>query len=112
MGIEKIVDVPVVKQVDVPHRTTIEKIIEVPHVQHVEKIVEVPMVGETRQGNQHEVTNPVQAQRQVAPAEQVVMEMEGPSHPPVMGEQIVKEFVPPPVMMAPPIVTTAAPVIV
>merc|ERR1711988_383882 len=56
--------------------------------------------------------NPVQGMRQVAPAENVVMEMEGPAHPPVMGEQVVKEYVPPPppVMQMPPIVTTAAPV--
>merc|ERR1719223_1862060 len=81
--VEKIVDVPVVKQIDVPQRTTIEKIVEVPHVQHVEKVVEVPMVGETRAGNQHEVTNPVQGQRQVLPAETVVVEMTGPDHPPV-----------------------------
>ena len=39
------IDVPVMKQVEVPHITTIENIVEVLHVQVVEKIVEFPMAG-------------------------------------------------------------------
>merc|ERR1712232_114961 len=79
--VEKIVDIPVVKQVDVPHVTTIEKVVEVPHVQVVEKVVEVPMAGETIQGQQHHVNVPLPPVRHQAPAEHVHETVVGPELP-------------------------------
>merc|ERR1719450_575418 len=69
--VEKVVDVPHVKQVDVPQITTIKKYVDVPHVQTVEKIVEVPMLGEPIPGqHQHQHTH-LPVQREVHPAEEI-----------------------------------------
>merc|ERR1712176_1648124 len=89
--IEKIVDVPVVKQVDVPQVTTIEKIVEVPHVQTVEKIVEVPMVGQTLQGAQTSTEVALPPIRQQAPAETVTVNEIGPDLPAEAAPQVIKQ---------------------
>merc|ERR1719478_1151881 len=68
------------------------------------------MVGETKQGNQHERTDPLPPVRQVAPAENQVVEMAGADLPAVKGEQVLKAAPPPPMPSLPPVVTTAAPV--
>merc|ERR1740139_1046485 len=72
--VEKIVDVPVVKIVEVPQIQTISKIVEIPYTQVVEKIVEVPVVGDTIAGLQKHVTMNLPVERQEMPAE-VVQEM-------------------------------------
>merc|ERR1711953_1166760 len=78
---EKIVDVPVVKQVDVPQITTVEKVVEVPHTQVVEKVVEIPMAGQTTQGAQRHHDVPLPAIRQQQPAEHVTITAVGPDLP-------------------------------
>merc|ERR1712176_1546496 len=102
--VEKIVDIPVVKQVGVPHVTTIEKVVEVPHVQVVEKIVEVPMAGETIQGHQHSVTVPLPPVRHQAPPEHVTEHVVGPDLPAEHGGQMV-QAAPPPMTYAAPVTT-------
>merc|ERR1712083_299608 len=62
--VEKVVDVPVVKQVTVPQITTVEKVVEVKQKQCVEKVVDVPMVVDTIEGNQHHVPRQLPVQRQ------------------------------------------------
>jgi len=77
--VEKVVDVPHVRQIDIPHITTIEKHVDVPHVQTVEKHVEVPMVGDTIQGTiTHQHTH-LPVQREVHPAE-VIHQVEQGMH--------------------------------
>merc|ERR1712176_1292682 len=102
--VEKIIDIPVVKQVDVPHITTIEKVVEVPHVQVVEKVVEVPMAGETIQGQQHAVNVPLPPVRHQAPAEHVTETVVGPDLPAEHGGQMV-QAAPPPMTYAAPVTT-------
>eukprot|EP00440_Ansanella_granifera_P034039 gb/GFBE01036925.1/.p1 GENE.gb/GFBE01036925.1/~~gb/GFBE01036925.1/.p1 ORF type:complete len:126 (+),score=49.01 gb/GFBE01036925.1/:1-378(+) len=79
--IEKIVDVPVVKQLEVPQIQTIEKIVEVPFVQVVEKVVEVPQVGQTLQGTTTEQHVSLEPQRQEHPAQVVQQVLAGPDLP-------------------------------
>jgi hypothetical protein len=67
--VEKIVDVPQVRQVDVPHITMVDKHVEVPHHQVVEKVVEIPMVGDEIQGMQNHTHNHLPVERQQHPAE-------------------------------------------
>merc|ERR1711953_1511297 len=78
---EKFVDVPVVKQVDVPQVTTVERVVEVPHTQVVEKVVEIPMAGQTTQGAQRHHDVPLPAIRQQHPAEHVTVTAVGPDLP-------------------------------
>ena len=50
--IERIVDAPHVKQVEVPHATTVEKHVEVPHMQTGVKVEVVPMMGDSMPGKE------------------------------------------------------------
>merc|ERR1712014_453888 len=97
----------VVKQIDVPQITTIEKIVEVPHMQTVEKIIEVPVAGQTLQGRQHHVNVQLPAVRQMGQAETVTVTEYGPDLPAEIAPQVVKAAPPP--MPAPAPVTYAAP---
>merc|ERR1712187_913134 len=106
--VEKIVDVPVVKQIDVPQVTTIEKIMEVPHVQTVEKVVEVPVVGQTMQGQERHVNVPLPPVRQMGQTETVTATEMGPPLPAEHAGQVIKAAPEP--MPAPAPVMTAAPV--
>merc|ERR1711957_398981 len=65
----RIVDVPQIRQVDVPHITRVDKHVEVPHHQVVEKIVEIPMVGDEIEGMQNHTHNHLPVERQQHPAE-------------------------------------------
>merc|ERR1711981_157008 len=94
--VEKIVDVPVVKQIEIPQITTVEKIIEVPQSQTVEKVVEIPMVGETKQGNATSVNVPLPAVRQQGPAETVAVTEWGPDLPVETSQHIKPQVMPAP----------------
>merc|ERR1712086_1153206 len=117
--VEKIVDVPVVKQVDVPHVTTVEKIVEVPHTQVIEEIMEVPMVGQTLQGNQHHTEQQLPSIREQAHPEVHETHEHGGSLPAEHGGVVHKEYQQPvmqyqqPVMQQPvmqqPVMQYAAP---
>jgi len=84
--IEKIIDVPVIRQIEVPHIQTVEKIVEIPYIQTVEKIVEVPTVGETMAGFQKTVTVNLPVQRQEMPTEYVQEMSWGPPLPSEQGQ--------------------------
>merc|ERR1712014_187549 len=104
----------VVKQIDVPQITTIEKIVEVPHMQTVEKMIEVPVAGQTLQGRQHHVNVQLPAVRQMGQAENVTVTEYGPPLPAEHAGQIVKQApapmpAPAPVMTAAPVMTMPAP---
>ena len=43
--VQKAVDVPVIKQVEVPQVQTLEQIVEIPQIQAVERIVEIPQAA-------------------------------------------------------------------
>ena len=43
--VQKVVDVPVIKQVEVPQVQTLEQIVEIPQIQTVERIVEIPQAA-------------------------------------------------------------------
>merc|ERR1711953_165743 len=88
--VEKVVDVPVVKQVEVPQIQTIERIVEVPFVQTIEKIVEIPQVGEAIQGQQTHTTSTLEPMRQVAPAEMHEELVMGAAHPLEAGTPVFK----------------------
>merc|ERR1712217_938368 len=109
--VEKIVDVPVVKQLDVPQVTTIEKIVEVPHMQTIEKVVEVPVAGQTLQGAERHVNVPLPMVRQMGPAENVTETVMGAPLPAEHAGQIIKAppVQAPPVMTAEPIMVAAPP---
>merc|ERR1712086_347573 len=110
--VEKIVDVPVVKQVDVPHVTTVEKIVEVPHTQVIEEIMEVPMVGQTLQGNQHHTEQQLPSIREQAHPEVHETHEHGGSLPAEHGGVVHKEYQQPVMQYAAPqtVHTVAAPV--
>merc|ERR1712084_143968 len=90
--IEKIVDVPVVKQIEVPQIQTIEKIVEVPFVQTVEKIVEIPTVGNTVPGEQRAVNVQLETVRQIAPAEAHEEVVAGPPLPTETAQPILRSL--------------------
>merc|ERR1711877_80769 len=98
----------VVKQIDVPQITTIEKIVEVPHMQTVEKIIEVPVAGQTLQGRQHHVNVQLPAVRQMGQAENVTVTEYGPPLPAEHAGQVVKAA-PPPMLAPAPVMTMPAP---
>merc|ERR1712107_46840 len=99
--LEKIVDVPVVKQVEIPQMITVDRMVEFPSVQTVERIEEVPVMN-TLEGMTTNVSIP-SVQRQVAETliEEVVEVGETlPSvtlEPIVIGLQEASEPVQPPV---------------
>merc|ERR1712093_912611 len=43
MGIDKVVDVPVVRQRQVPSVQKVQKYVEIPQIQYVDKVIDVPM---------------------------------------------------------------------
>merc|ERR1719253_2241985 len=80
--VEKIVDVPIVKQIEVPQIQTIEKIVEVPYIQQVEKIVEIPQMGPAVEGQRHVQTVHLPTVRQEAPPEHEQVTVVGAPLPP------------------------------
>merc|ERR1712050_652631 len=101
---EKIVDVPVIKQVEIPQIQTIEKVVEIPQVQTVEKVVEIPEV-QTLAGATRSVNLPSASVRQTAPAEVVQVTEIGPPLPAETAPAIVTQAP----MAAPAPAFTAAP---
>jgi len=97
------VDVPVVKEVEVPHVVTVEKRVEVVQHHEIIKEVEVPQIQHVEGSTTH-VHMPTAGQRQVAEAEVVHVHEQGADHPTVMTSTLhapATTVVAPPVMAAP-----------
>merc|ERR1711976_309082 len=99
MGVDKVINVPITKTVEVQQVQTVEKTVDIPQTQIVEKVVEVPMV-ENVQGGQSTVNVPSAPSRQVAPVEIVeVSEMGAPL--PAEAAPAIIMAAPAPTMVAP-----------
>merc|ERR1712135_84199 len=121
--IDKVVDIPVVAQRQIPMVQTVQKTIEIPQLQYVDKVVDVPVVQVVQvpqvqivektveipeiqmvQGTQTSESLGTAPVRQVAPAEIVeVVEIGAP----LPAESAPPMFVTAPVLEAPPVAQPA-----
>merc|ERR1712063_34295 len=85
--VEKVIDVPKVKQVEIPQIITVERLIEIPSTQTVERFEEIPIMH-TFEGERREVDIPTRFQ-QTEEMEVVMVEEEGPIFPHVVLEPVV-----------------------
>merc|ERR1711935_777628 len=119
---EKCVDVPVVREIEVPHIVTVEKRVEVVQHHEVVREVEVPQIQHVTGDTKH-LSIPAAGHRRVDNAEHVHVNEVGEDHPTVMTSMMVQAAPPmtqsvvmaaPPmtqsvVMAAPPMTYAAAP---